>query len=592
MLTYLTQNPGYYNLSIYYTNGTGADEATYPVYKSSKRNLNQAVRSVPVRVTPTFISAVESKLDLSSMGEVSVSRTAMGVFGIQPQDRFGNNVTEADLDGWSMVIATGSGSLFDFTREEKNARLSILSYPPDFEIEAWAAVNPSRLEVNKYFEVEYDVGLTAGVFQGMVTFRGAQIRGSPFQFIIKPGPIGASDVTGAALRRHPHRCQLGYNRCTYIDGLALKEGVRYDITDQTTRAFTIYPRDIYGNTISDPTGIKGLENAEACKDTSDPNCPFRVILMHPFSSVNYTSLKGWSGGQESEQIEVVLQDDGTFKVDLKFMVNGDYRIIVSLHTVEDGNFLEPVPTFGLPVGFSPSTCLVVQGTAAAFNPADPGVSYAYGDGLAGGMSSIQASFSVQAVKTVCVLEGVVTDVPPDRECPGRIENKAAPRGGEIFTATLTELLPGDERGAVTQATVADLDDGTYDIFYTLQKSGEFLLSVFLGGEPIMGFTARPQTIRIVPGDTSPDTSTIEGVPSTGVLFVGVRAVFTIVARDRFGNPQEPKESQLLPDVFEVDIQLMPQDPENPGVDVPPLTVDQVCALVCVVLDRELLLVSD
>ena len=81
---------------------------------------------------------------------------------------------------------------------------------------------------------------------------------------------------------------------------------------------------------------------------------------------------------------------------------------------------------------------------------------------------------------------------------GALRTKQRRAEGKIFTATLTELLPGDERGAATQATVADLDDGTYDIFYTLQKSGEFLLSVFLGGEPIMGFTARPQTIRIVP----------------------------------------------------------------------------------------------
>jgi hypothetical protein len=283
---------------------------------------------------------------------------------------------------------------------------------------------------------------------------------------------------------------------------------------------------------------------------------------------------GWGGGQQQEQIKIVLQPDGTFKVDLKYLLNGEYRILVSLHSVEDSNFLEPVPTYGLPVGFSPSTCQVIQGTAADFNPADPGVSYAYGEGLAGGMSNVQTSFYVQAVKTVCVVASVVTKVPSGEVCKGRTESKAAPRGGETFAASLTEVLPGGQQGVVAQAAVSDLDDGRYEFAYTLQKAGEYLLRVTLRGAPILGFTARPQTITILPGDTSPERSSIEGVPSADVLVVGSRAVFSIIARDRYGNRQELKKSQLLPDVFEVDIQLEAKDPEKPIEAVPPLTVDQ------------------
>lgn len=126
-----------------------------------------------------------------------------------------------------------------------------------------------------------------------------------------------------------------------------------------------------------------------------------------------------------------------------------------------------------------------------------------------------------------------------------------------------------------QVTVADVGDGSYDVEYTVTVAGEYLLRASLDGSPIKGFTARPRTVRVLPGDTDPVQSTIIGVPADYTVYVGVRVTFRIVARDSYGNQQVPKASQLLPDVFEVDVQLAPEDPRRPGVGVRPLTVDQV-----------------
>lgn len=578
-VTYSTQLPGYYNLSVFLEQ----NNTQVPVYLSSDKSVNSAVRSRSVRVTPSFIEAINSLLDLSGMGNISVSATGSSSFMILPKDEFDNNLTEADVEGWSIVIATGAGSIFDFSRQEIVPRLETLSYPPEEEVEQWMRLNPSRLEGNKYFKVDYDIGLSAGIFEGMATFRGAQIRGSPFSFVIRPGPVGASDVSGLALRQHTHRCTVGFNRCTYIQGLGLQEGIQFDITDQTKRSFQIVPRDIYGNDISDPIGILGLEGAAACGNVVDRSCPFRVILNHPSANQNWTSLVGWSGYLEGGDQDVIvkLQPDGTFLVVLSYALTGRYRVFVSLHTTEDQNYLEPVPTYGMSVGYSPSSCAVVAGRAVDFYPADASESYAYGDGLKGGLAGSAIHLAVQAVKLVCIDGDKIVAVARGEACPGSVVPKAAPRGGETFGVVITEPNAGPVdtnfvgSQTLTDITVTDNDDGTYGVRYTLQKAGSYVLNVTLHNKAIVGFDIRPKVITVLPGETSPAQSTIEGVPSTTTLYVGVRAIFYIIARDQFGNRQQAKQSQLLPDVFEVKVELSKDDPELPGQMISPFTVDQV-----------------
>eukprot|EP00951_Prasinocladus_malaysianus_P013145 scaffold98883_cov45-Prasinocladus_malaysianus.AAC.1 len=226
--TYRTTSPGFYNLTIILEQ----DGQLKPVYKSADPKINSAVSAVPVRVTPTFVAAAQSQVDMETMGDQTVSSTALGLFNILPKDKYSNNVTNADQDGWSVVIATGTGTLFDFTKQEITPRFTLKSYPPDSILDTWQEANPSLLQISQYFELDYDIGLNAGLFQGMVTFRNAQIRGSPFSFTISPGPVGASDAPGTDIKKHPHRCTMGYNRCTYIEGLGLSQGIQWNPVDQ------------------------------------------------------------------------------------------------------------------------------------------------------------------------------------------------------------------------------------------------------------------------------------------------------------------------------------------------------------------------
>eukprot|EP00951_Prasinocladus_malaysianus_P038985 scaffold432462_cov34-Prasinocladus_malaysianus.AAC.1 len=110
------------------------------------------------------------------------------------------------------------------------------------------------------------------------------------------------------------------------------------------------------------------------------------------------------------------------------------------------------------------------------------------------------------------------------------------------------------------------------------KSGDYVLNATLYGAPISGFSAAPKVIQIFPGDTSPQQSSITGVPYAGQVSVGVVTPFLIIARDKFGNQQRPKLNQLLPDVFEIDINLTAVDPLTNAI-VPPLSVDQLGSLI-------------
>jgi hypothetical protein len=100
------------------------------VYSSAQPELNEAVRSIPVVITPDLIDAGRSSVALDSLTDVAVGgEVTTGSLLVRPKDGYGNNVTNADTDGWTVVIATGSGSLFDFTRTEIDPRFEPRSYP-------------------------------------------------------------------------------------------------------------------------------------------------------------------------------------------------------------------------------------------------------------------------------------------------------------------------------------------------------------------------------------------------------------------------------------------------------------------------------
>jgi hypothetical protein len=97
----------------------------------------------------------------------------------------------------------------------------------------------------------------------------------------------------------------------------------------------------------------------------------------------------------SRCVVFVAQGDGTLRADLVYRFIGEFGVFVSLHTPEDQDFLEPIPTFGLAIGQSPSFPTAIRALPEDFRPADATESYAEGDGLLGTMAGEAGEFIIQ-----------------------------------------------------------------------------------------------------------------------------------------------------------------------------------------------------
>ena len=93
-------------------------------------------------------------------------------------------------------------------------------------------------------------------------------------------------------------------------------------------------------------------------------------------------------------------------------------------------------------------------------------------------------------------------------------------------------------GAVVNATISDVGNGTYSAYYTPTASGVYRLDVTLGGRPVGD---SPYRLSVFPAPTSPAHCAASGA---GLLeaIAGESSSFVIVPRDSFGNARPLERS--------------------------------------------------
>ena len=113
------------------------------------------------------------------------------------------------------------------------------------------------------------------------------------------------------------------------------------------------------------------------------------------------------------------------------------------------------------------------------------------------------------------------------------DGSAQALGGDAFKASLVM------RGAVVNASVSDVGNGSYAAYYTPSAAGVYRLEVTLGGVPL---GESPYRVEVFPGPTSPSHCTASG-PGLVEATAGLPATFLITSRDSFGNarPLETKD---------------------------------------------------
>lgn len=118
------------------------------------------------------------------------------------------------------------------------------------------------------------------------------------------------------------------------------------------------------------------------------------------------------------------------------------------------------------------------------------------------------------------------------------EGVAQAAGGDSFSVGLAS-----GGGTVLNASVSDLGNGTYSVYYTPTVAAVYRLDVTLNGVPVYD---SPYRVYVFPGPTSPPHCAGLGIGLVEAT-AGSPARFVLTPRDSFGNarPLEP------PDVFTV-----------------------------------------
>jgi len=178
----------------------------------------------------------------------------------------------------------------------------------------------------------------------------------------------------------------------------------------------------------------------------------------------------------SKPADVVDNGDGTYDVTYKVSEPGNYNVLVLL---DDSHH----------VGQSPYS-VYIKPAPSAKN------SYAEGPGLTNPFDNAPATFTIHAV---------------DPTGKPRLD------GGDEFEVII-QAPSGEE--PIT-ATVVDNGDGTYDVSYSPQTAGDYVVDVRVGGESVRD---TPLTVRVREG-------------TDGALSGFGSFTLTVISRDKKGTPK-------------------------------------------------------
>ena len=109
-------------------------------------------------------------------------------------------------------------------------------------------------------------------------------------------------------------------------------------------------------------------------------------------------------------------------------------------------------------------------------------------------------------------------------------------GPETYSATLTGVNGSD---VVFDASLENVEDGSYELVFEATKSGDYALDAKLGTSSVT--KTRGETVTVVPGEVFPPVTTFrpsfaEGGPTPAEGSpAGTPIVFVVEARDHFGN---------------------------------------------------------
>ena len=131
------------------------------------------------------------------------------------------------------------------------------------------------------------------------------------------------------------------------------------------------------------------------------------------------------------------------------------------------------------------------------------------------------------------------------------EGVAQGGGGDAFAVGLVSST-----GAVINATISDLANGTYVAYYTPTVAGTYTLDASLHGAPVAD---SPYAVHVFPSHTAPAHCAADGAGLVEAT-AGAPASLLITPRDAFGNsrPLEP------PDVFTVSLARVGSGTAGPG----------------------------
>ena len=516
------------------SNGDGSYSFNYLLEKSGSYNISVQLGSDAGEFSDVYTGALQvSPAPLSLLDSVV---SGEGIDGMKPplvlesssvaldlRDSFGNNLTDVEIESFSVVVSSGTGSRFDFLRTD---------------------VAPGIVEENSGGAIRlvatYEPTIV-GRHELSVLYLGNHLGGSPYPFVVRSAQVGVP-----APDSHANRC-IYAGACSYVEGHGLAEGFA-----NFQKRFTIHSRDIYGNKIV-TTDAPGLDGASSCGKDSSPACPFRVAIEQP-GGLFISSLDKWKPGQVAgKQFLVEIKDntDGTFDAVFKFYRSGIHTIQVSFHNPDQDELSEAWPTRDgrgtLLHGF-PLTSTVLDVAPTALKPSRPEDVIVSGDGLLGGVAGEKNEILIQAGRTVCVTSSFKVGADG---CSDPVR-RAMAVGGEAFTieAVLSSPSSGQNGSGGLNTAVLDRGDGTYLASYQATAAGQYTVRFLLDGQQF----GEDRDIEVFPGPTSAEETEAYGI-GEDVSVAGRRISFDLRARDRFGNLQKPKDFQLTKDAFEIDIGL-------------------------------------
>ena len=565
-VSYVISETGYYymqaGLRTFFEEDGGVTTYSDEIFYESM-SIPEANPPALLRVSPGPVSLSQTETRTMSTGAKYVLDTE--TFEIIPKDLYSNNITQADSSDFSVIVNTGvspDGNIFDYIKTEFTPILIEMQYQEDAE-----ETDPST-----YFQafVEFT---TAGPYVVNVKY-GDEYLSNPYVAMVIPAQVGIS----GAPEGHYHYCAASDpSQCTAIE-LTTSE---YSLLEPESQGavdsgdlgspeylLTIRVRDIYGNDVSDSvgdsSGVAGLEGESGCGVISTADCPFRVVLNRP-DGLRQSSLVGWKNDMVKIEDTLGIESlhNGIFVSNWKYIRSGLHSIEVSFHADgQDELFTNSSGGHGSQIYGSPHAVDVYEADLANVWPPNSLYSFVDGHGLSGAIAGEEGVVEITTVKYGCILNYVVI---ADEQCTGSSAAQSdlvmLRRGGIDFNVMISAAEGTDDVAFNYTSNVTDLDDGSYDLHYTIEKAGNYLLNVTMFNEALgvesllQQFAMQEQIIQVLPAETSAEDSYIEGLPfdETQVPVAGRKIQFNFVAMDRFGNLQEAKAFETEFDSFELTV---------------------------------------